>query len=177
MTAKHLPFGKVPCIGDFEASGLAVASYPIEVAWSVPSGDVRSHLIRPDPTWGNYWDPTSEELHGITQKMLEDDGILPKSIATEMNHDLAGETLYFDGGAYDMAWLNKLYSVAGMAPSFAFGVFNTLLALVGVNDGNRRLQSEAMARADIGDLKLHRAAHDVRFLQRWYIRARGGLRH
>lgn len=108
--------------------------------------------------------------------MLADEGSLPKDIAAQMNLDLDGETLYFDGGAYDLAWLNQLYGAAGMTPSFVLGDFNTLLALAGVTDDSRRVQSEMMARADIEDLQLHRATHDVKFLQRWFVRARGGMR-
>lgn len=95
-----------------------------------------------------------------------------------MNADLAGELLYFDGGDYDRFWLRRLYQAAKIEPSFKFMDFDTLLAAAGVIDGNRRVTSEAWALRDIAALGLprHRAANDVKFLQRWYIRARGGVR-
>lgn len=168
---------QMPCLGDFEASGLGPESYPIEVAWSLPSGDVRSHLISPDLAWGDYWDNNSEVLHNISREMLRKDGVPAHDIAVEMNRDLAGETLFFDGGVYDLAWLNQLYHAAGVKPTFKFGEFETLLSCAGVVDSSRRVASERLARRDMGDLPLHRAANDVRLLQRWYIRARGGMRY
>lgn len=168
---------KMPRLGDIEASGLALQSYPIEIAWSLPSGEIRSWLVRTEPAWGDYWDPRAESLHEITREMLQTEGVSARDVATLMNQDLSGETVYFDGGDYDRRWLNQLFDVAGIQPNFRFGDFSTLLALAGVRDGRRRLESEMRARADIGDLKLHRAAHDVKFLQRWYIRARGGMRY
>ena len=168
---------KMPCIGDIEASGLGIQSYPIEIAWSIPSGEIRSRLIRPAPEWGTYWEQAAEDLHGITRDMIQQQGVAAVDVAALMNADLHGEVLHFDGGDYDRRWLSQLFDAAGVQPTFGFGDFNTLLALAGVRDGGRRLESEMRARTDIGDLKLHRAAHDVKFLQRWYIRARGGMRY
>lgn len=168
---------RMPCIADIEASGLAREGYPIEIAWSLPTGEICSHLIRPDPSWGAFWDPNSAALHGITREMLEHEGVLPAMIAIKMNSDLKGQTLYFDGGVYDLKWLTQLYEAAGIPPTFGFGHFETLLAAVGVMDSSRGAAAEALARQDMSDLKLHRAANDVRFLQRWYIRARGGMRY
>lgn len=177
MSRKWLPFGLLPCIGDFEASGLTQDSYPIEVAWSLPSGAIQSHLIQPDPAWGGYWNPDSEALHHITQKMLENEGIAPVMIAAKMNSDLRGLTLYFDGSDYDLKWLTLLYEAAGIPPTFNFGHFETLLAAAGVEDASRQIAAENLARRDVGDLQLHRAANEVRLLQRWYIRTRVGMRY
>ena len=168
---------RMPCFGDIEASGLALQSYPIEIGWSLPSGEICSRLILTEPGWGDYWDAAAENLHGISRKMLQTEGVSAGDVATLMNRDLSGETLYFDGGDYDRRWLSQLFEAAGVQPTFQFGDFDLLLALAGVEDESHRQQSEMRARADIGDLKLHRAAHDVKFLQRWYIRARGGMRH
>lgn len=162
----------LPCIGDFEASGLGPESYPIEAAWSLPNGDIRSRLIRPNASWPGYWDPNAEALHHISYEMISKDGLPAAVVAAEMNRDLAGATVYFDGEDYDRYWLTQLFDAAGLTPAFRFGDFNGLLYDIGVRDGYRRVVSEARARADIGNLPLHRAANDVRFLQRWYIRAR-----
>lgn len=166
----------MPRFGDIEASGLALQSYPIEIAWSLPDGTVRSRLIRTHGTWGKYWDPAAEDLHRISRKRLHAEGLPATEVALEMNRELDGETLYFDGGDYDRCWLGQLYMAAGLRPTFRFGNFDTLLAAAGVLDSTRRDAAEALARGDLGDLPLHRAAHDVKFLQRWYIRARGGMR-
>lgn len=176
MSSKSPPFSRTPCIGDFEASGLAPESYPIEVAWSLPTGEIRSHLIRRDPAWGDYWDEGSAALHRITRELLDSEGVAPAEVASAMNQDLVGETLYFDGGMYDLTWLEQLYQAARTEPTFKFGEFETLLASAGVVDSSRRDAAEALARQDLGELPLHRAANDVKFLQRWYLRARGGMR-
>lgn len=167
---------QMPCLGDIEASGLALQSYPIEIAWSLPDGTVRSCLIRTHETWGRYWDPAAEDLHRISRERLCAEGLPATVVAEEMNRDLEGEILYFDGGAYDRCWLGQLYKAANQQPTFKFGDFDTLLAAAGVVDSTRRDAAEALARGDLGNLPLHRAAHDVKFLQRWYIRARGGMR-
>ena len=162
----------LPCIGDFEASGLGPESYPIEAAWSLPNGDIRSHLIRPDASWPAYWDPNAEALHHITYEIVINDGLPAAAVAAEMNRDLAKATVYFDGEEYDRYWLTQLYAAAGLKPAFRFGDFNALLRNIGDWDGNRHVVSEARARADIRNLPLHRTANDVRFLQRWYIHTR-----
>lgn len=167
---------RMPCIGDIEASGLSLASYPIEIAWSLRDGSIRSRLIRTHENWGDYWDPAAEALHQISPEMLRAEGFLVADVALEMNRDLSGETVYFDGGDYDHCWLGQVFKAARIDRSFKFGDFETLLATVGIVDSSRRAAAEALARQDMGDLPLHRAANDVKFLQRWYIRARGGMR-
>lgn len=92
---------RMPCIGDIEASGLSLVSYPIEIAWSLSDGSIRSRLIRTHENWGDYWDPAAEALHQISPEMLRAEGFLVADVALEMNRDLSGETVYFDGSDYD----------------------------------------------------------------------------
>src|SRR5579859_1359205 len=99
---------RMPCIGDFEATGLSEHSHPIEVAWSLPNGDICSRLILPDPQWPAHWDPAAEALHGIPRDSLFKDGADPAVICAEMNYALAAEWLYFDGGVDDLRWLSQL---------------------------------------------------------------------
>lgn len=158
-----------PCFGDFEASSLQPDSYPIEVAWALPTGEIRSHLIKPDPDWGDDWDEIAElEIHGISREELDAEGVDPFTIAHAMNRDLAGQVLYFDGGGFDRAWLQKLFDAAGFEMTFTFGDFTSLLADV---PANRQVEVEARARADTAHLQKHRAANDVKFLQCWYQQA------
>lgn len=168
---------KMPCIGDIEASGLAPESYPIEIAWSLPSGEIRSSLIQTHPSWRDYWDPLAEVMHHSSREMLRAEELPAADMAEKLNQDLAGEKVYFDGGGYDQYWLGRFYQAAGMKPSFKFRDFDRLLAIVGVRDTGRQEAAEALAIRDLGDLQRHRAANDVKFLQRWYIRARGGPHH
>lgn len=169
---------RMPCFGDFEASGLAADTYPIEVAWSLPDGDIHSSLIRIDDGWnGGYWDPQAESLHGISQARLAAEGRPAKEICEWMNAELDGENLYFDGEDYDRLWLTMLFEAGGVKPTFVFRDFNILLFRLQIFSANRLVAVQAIARADIRDLPKHRAAHDVKYLQRCYLRARGGLRH
>lgn len=167
-----------PCIGDIEASGLGPESYPIEIAWSLPDGSIHSSLIQTDSRWGEDWEIEAQELHHITPVMLLEQGLPALEVAKKMNEELAGEQLYFDGGHHDLFWLTILFRAADMQPSFGFRDFDTLLAAAGAIDGNKRVTAEAWAERDFAELGLqrHRAANDVKFLQRWYIRARGGVR-
>lgn len=167
----------MPCIGDIEASGLTPESYPIEIAWSLPSGEIRASLIQIHASWGDYWDPVAEAMHHISREMLRAQGLPAAEVAERLNRDLAGEKVYFDGGGYDQHWLNRIFQAAGMKPAFRFRDFDRLLALVGVRNTDRQEAAAARARQDVGDLPQHRAANDVKFLQRWYIRARGGMRY
>ena len=167
----------MPCLGDIEASGLAPESYPIEIAWSLPSGEIRSCLIQIHPSWGDYWDPVAEAMHHISRERLRAEGLPAAEVAEQLNRVLAGEKVYFDGGGYDQHWLGRLFQVAGMKPSFNFRDFDSLLALAGVRNTSRQEAAAARAYQDIGDLPRHRAANDVKFLQRWYIHARGGMRN
>lgn len=160
-----------PCFGDFEASSLKPEGYPIEVAWSLPTGEIRSHLIKPVPEWGDDWDMMAEDLHGISREQLDAEGIEPLAVALNMNRELAGEVLYFDGGGFDRTWLSKLYEAAGIKMSFTFGDFDELLFSVGIRAPRRRVETEARARADTAGLQRHRAGNDVQFLQRWYQQA------
>lgn len=164
----------MPCIGDIEASGLSPESYPIEIAWSLPDGTIHSNLIQTHETWGDYWDPDAEAMHHITREMLREQGLPAIEVAQKMNTDLAGETIYFDGGNFDEHWLARLYRAAGMKPLFKTGTFVKLLALTDAVGVNHWVVAEALARVDIGALPRHRAAHDVTFLQCWYLRARDG---
>lgn len=166
---------KLPCIADIEASGLGPESYPIEIAWSLPDGEISSWLIRPELSWTS-WEPGAEALHHISRETLQTDGLAPKVVAEEMNRALRKETVYFDGGDFDRFWLDRLFLAAGVVPAFKFGDFNELLYDAGVRDGNRRVTTEALARKDLGDLPLHRAGNDVRFLLCWYLRARRRVR-
>lgn len=155
-----------PCIGDIESSGLGDRSYPIEIAWSTPEGAVHSWLVRPEHLW-IYWDLAAEELHHIAYVDLKQYGKPAREIAEEMNADLNGQVLYFDGGAFDRFWLDKLYEVANLKPAFTMGDFNELLASIGCNTAAKRLAAEAETLKRIGDRR-HRAWADVEYLQTYY---------
>lgn len=173
----HLQLGEPPFphCGDFEASGLSPESYPVEVAWSRADGTIASRLIKPDQDW-DYWDPVSESMHGISRLQLELEGRPASEVAASMNADLAGEVLYFDGGAFDRFWLSMLFEAGGVRPAFRVGNFNALLGSAGPANESYRSVALASALQDMGSLKLHRAGNDVWLMLRFYTRVRDGTR-
>jgi len=143
----------VICI-DLEASGLAVESYPIEVAWAcTDSGRSDSFLINPASVsdW-TYWDEYAEELHGIEPELLQREGISAAQACERLNRALEGQQVISDAFEYDSFWLNRLYQAAGMKPEFR------LTGLESVLGGEQLLQYRLIARAQF---RRHRAMPDV----------------
>ncbi len=141
------------CI-DLEASGLASASYPIEIAWAcAETGRNDSFLINPEsvPGW-TYWDEFAEELHGIEPELLQQDGIDADEACRRLNKALKGEEVISDAFDYDGFWLRRLYQAVGMQPSFR------LVGLDAVLSGEQRIQYQFIARTQF---RRHRAMRDV----------------
>ena len=107
---------------DFEASSLSQSSYPIEVGYCNLFLDVRkSFLIRPAHIWTRFpggWSEESAKIHGITIEEIYTDGIDPETVCEELNADLDNSAVFVDGGFYDMFWLQRLYDLTDMEPSF-----------------------------------------------------------
>lgn len=100
---------------DFEASGIAPDSYPIEVA--VVSEDVAFHaLIRPARYW-TFWSFDAQDMHGISQDVLRQEGLAPEIVAGQMNQLFKGQILCSDS-PQDGFWLDTLFEAAGQEPAF-----------------------------------------------------------
>jgi hypothetical protein len=97
---------------DFEASSLAKDSYPIEVGWIFEDGTAASFLIKPAPDWTD-WSSESEEIHGISRSMLENEGMSVEAVANEMLSSLAGHELYASAPSWDGKWMSVLLRRAG----------------------------------------------------------------
>jgi spore cortex formation protein SpoVR/YcgB (stage V sporulation) len=68
---------------DFEASGIALDSYPIEIA--IVSAETEYHaLIRPVYYW-THWSFDAQDMHGISRETLLADGLEPSLIAAELS--------------------------------------------------------------------------------------------
>ena len=126
-----MPVSTVATI-DFEGS--ALHGYPIEVGvalWHRERDEIRvwSTLIRPIAPWrkhpGRWWDPRSEEIHGIAASEL-DAGLHPREVMVRLNVIVSGMTAFCDGGPYDQAFLSRLSDAAGVAPSFELGNLKAL---------------------------------------------------
>lgn len=100
---------------DFEASGIAPDSYPIEIA--VVSTDFEYQaLIRPVYYW-THWSFDAQDMHGISRETLLAYGLEPSFIAAELNATFNGAKLCSDS-PQDGFWLDTLYEAAGIEPSF-----------------------------------------------------------
>jgi DNA polymerase III epsilon subunit-like protein len=155
----------MPCVLDIEASGFGRKSYPIEIGFVLPDGRATCMLVRPAEEW-THWDGEAERVHGITRSTLAAHGRSPREVATLLNQELGGLTVYCDGWAHDYAWLNALYEEADMRPKFRLESVGKLL-------GERSLslldQARCEAMAEMG-LTRHRASNDARALQLALIR-------
>lgn len=149
----------LPIIIDIEASGFGRGSYPIEVGYYTP--DQRSYctLIRPEPDW-THWDPSAEQIHGITRDLLLEKGRPAVDVCLDLNSDLRGETIYCDAWAYDYVWLSRLYDAAEMNPTFRLKDLRELLAECeqALWHAQRAVVEERLA------LRRHRASGDARTL-------------
>lgn len=100
---------------DFEASGIAPDSYPIEIAVVSMDAEYQA-LIRPARYW-THWSWDAQDMHGISREALRADGLDPGVIATELNTKFHGARLCSDS-PQDGFWLDTLYEAAGVDPSF-----------------------------------------------------------
>lgn len=100
---------------DFEASGIAPDSYPIEVAVVFPGGEYQS-LIQPARYW-DHWSYDAQDMHLITREQLMIEGTPPLAVAQAMNALFDGKTLCSDNPA-DCYWLDVLYEAAGIEATF-----------------------------------------------------------
>lgn len=168
-----------PCFLDIEATGFGPESYPIEVAWSLPSGEIQRCLISPEtvPEW-TAWNPEAERVHGIDRDRLLRNGWPPDYVADRLVADLNGLTVYSDAPDFDHAWLARLFRVVGRPMPFTFDHIDELLLRT------LRREDEAIwqALARIERLKRdvaavssgkHSAGYDVGYLLALWRRAIG----
>ena len=158
------------CTIDVEASGFGRGSYPIEVGLVREDGHAHCTLIQPAAHW-THWDDRAGRLHGITREMLQAHGRSAAGVATYLNEQLAGRTVYTDAWAHDYAWLAVLFEEAGKAPSFKL---ESVVALLDERQLARLRGAHRDALAALG-LQRHRASNDARALQVALAQLRGEL--
>jgi hypothetical protein len=137
---------------DFEASGIAPDSYPIEVAVVYPGGEYQA-LIQPVHYW-DHWSYDAQDMHQITREQLIAGGTPPLEVVRAMNRLFDGKILCSDNPA-DCFWLDVLYEAAGIDPTFEV---KPIEAFVG-----REAASEILRRLPVR--KGHRALQDVHALR------------
>ncbi|HEX5372023.1 MAG TPA: hypothetical protein VFW84_04755 [Aquabacterium sp.] len=149
-----------PPILDIEASGFGLGSYPIEVGLVMCDGRSWCSLVKPEPSW-QHWDPNAEAVHKITREQLDLHGRHAKDIARVLNDWLHGLVVYSDAWAHDYTWLNKLYEVAELVPSFRLENLRALLT----DDEAARWHELKLAVARRAAIVRHRASSDAKLLQ------------
>lgn len=141
---------------DFEASGIAPDSYPVEVA--VVSAETSFQaLIKPARYW-TFWSYDAEDMHGISQDELRRDGIAAEDLALRMNELFSGQTLCSDS-PQDVFWMDTLYEAAGLEPAFGL---KPLESFVSREDASEILRN-------LPNRKHHRALQDATALMATYI--------
>lgn len=100
---------------DFEASGIAPDSYPIEIA--IVSADSKYQaLIKPAYYW-QHWSYDAQDMHGISREDLLTGGRDAFDLADDLNTRFAGASVCSDSNL-DCFWLDTLYEAAGIEPTF-----------------------------------------------------------
>ncbi|MDU8599982.1 hypothetical protein RYB69_02835 [Pseudomonas syringae] len=136
---------------DFEASGIAPDSYPVEVA--VVSGEITfSSLIQPVRYW-THWSYDAQDMHGLCQDQLRKHGDTPHAVARHMNQLFSGQVLCSDS-PQDSFWLDVLYEAADLMPSFQLKPIEVLVGRVAASEIYRLLPTT----------KHHRALQDAKAL-------------
>jgi hypothetical protein len=149
-----------PAVLDVEASGFGRHSYPIEVGFALPSGQVFCALICPEPQW-THWDPDAERIHHISRDILLRRGRPAVEVARLLNEQLRGLTVYSDGWANDYSWLGSLFDVADLSPNFRL---ENLRALLLENEADHWHEVKQQVTSERGPQR-HRASSDARLLQ------------
>lgn len=164
----HLPLDDIYCL-DFEASGLHVGSYPIEVAVAdCASGDCIAWLIKPTHNWisSSNWDSVSEKIHNITREELLDRGLPVEQVAQELSQHCKGKVVLADGGEHDRYWLRTLFEATGVPRDFTLDDYAAFARDLAVRSGRR--PDLALANSEIESQirfpRTHRAAADARSL-------------
>ena len=133
---------------DFEASGIAPDSYPIEVA-VVSSGFAFNTLIKPARYW-THWSFDAQDMHGLTQDHLLQEGDTPHAVAKQMNQLFSGQVLCSDS-PQDGFWFDVLFEAADLMPTFELKPLEVFVGREAASDIYRLLPTT----------RRHRALHDA----------------
>lgn len=150
---------------DIEASGLHFDSYPIEVAVLL-NGQSKSWLIKPEASW-KHWCTTAESMHGITRKMLVNEGKNVEQVVDELVSFLenSNNVLYSDAVQWDIDWIDTLFfSVKRVRKFHVASIYDVL-------DKEQSVQfDEVKSRlAESGEYHHHRAEEDVKMIYGAYL--------
>lgn len=148
---------------DFEASGIAPDSYPIEIA--IVSADSQYQaLIKPVRYW-EHWSFDAQDMHGISRDDLLERGTDAHALAVALNDRLNGVAVCSDS-PQDVFWLDTLYEAAGIEPAFTISPLESFVT---------REEAGEIARL-MSTRKAHRALPDaldlMNAVDRYYSQAK-----
>ncbi len=112
----------LPVFIDLECSSPDEDAFPVAISWSLRDGAIKSVIIMPDDDW-SPWDNSASD---IDLDHLFDQGVSGPDIIRELNDDLSGQTVFFDGLDEDALLLEKLYETYKEEPAFEVSVLSTL---------------------------------------------------
>ena len=128
---------------DFEASGLPLGSWPIEIGLAriLPGRMIESdgRLIRPHPGWPEWlWSPESAAVHNIPREAL-DEAPPAEAVARWALPRLTGRTVVSDAPEFDLRWLRMLLSTTEVPFLVPVNDFDVLVARAFGDDAMRRV--------------------------------------
>jgi hypothetical protein len=141
---------------DFEASGIAPDSYPIEVA-VVSSESSFNSLIKPARYW-THWSYDAQDMHGLCQDQLRKQGDNPGAVAIHMNQLFSGQVLCSDS-PQDSFWLDVLYEAADLMPTFELRPLEVFVGREAASEIYRLLPTTKHHRALDDAIALMNACH------------------
>nr|WP_284219077.1 hypothetical protein [Agaribacter marinus] len=173
MCSRHYQLFKVyiiaaslPAIIDVEASGFGIHSFPIEIGVVLPNGSRFCRLIKPFDDW-IHWDDSAEQIHGISQGVIQQRGINPIDVCHELNDFVGGQTLYSDAWVVDNPWLLKLFGKSKVNMAFRISSLELIMKESQFNTWDK--DKAFIARRS--GLKRHRASTDACIIQLTYERS------
>ena len=149
---------------DTEASSLTGKSYPIEIAWNVPSGEIECYLISPYlyPREYDDWSPGAQAAHGLSREFLMKNGEAPIYVAERMNNALSNQKVYTNAPDFDGFWIRRLFNAVDINMSIQF--MDTKLLFNYFCSDPSLIKVAARKRAG----GIHRATFDVKYLIEMY---------
>lgn len=133
---------------DFEASGIAPDSYPVEVA-VVSRNTSFNSLIKP-ARYCTHWSFDAQDMHGICQDQLHQQGDPANAVTRHMNQLFSGQILCSDS-PQDSFWLYVLYEAADLMPAFQLKPLEVFVGREAASEIYRLLPTT----------KHHRSLHDA----------------
>lgn len=154
----------LPIFLDVEASSLSGDSYPIEIAWNLPNGEIESYLINPYLYPDDYvdWSPDAQACHGLSREYLMDKGKSPSLVVEIMLEALSNQKIYTNAPDFDGFWIRRLFSAVDKNMSLQF--MDTALLFNYFCPEATQFEVEARKRAG----GIHRATFDVKYLIEMY---------